>query len=201
MVQLMAYFALAYSFNLEDKSKAFQMLQSIREALGVEAKVAEAKGEGILPGQLGIAPERAADLEKLMTDLKATTGPEEGRRMRIVSFRGSLLFEEGSDSVSAEFLPLMNRMAELVKDYPGFQMICEGHAAPGERGRGGSDALDLSGLRAQAAVRFLVARGADPKTLAAEARSDAIQDGEPSSPEGRALQRRVNFRFQRVAER
>jgi hypothetical protein len=37
--------------------------------------------------------------------------------------------------------------------------------------------------------------------MAAEAHGDSQVDGDPRSPEGRALQRRVRFRFQRVAER
>ena len=53
----------------------------------------------------------------------------------------------------------------------------------------------------QAVQRALVARGVDPKGVAVEARGDALVDGDPTSPEGRALQRRVKFRFQRVAER
>jgi outer membrane protein OmpA-like peptidoglycan-associated protein len=50
-------------------------------------------------------------------------------------------------------------------------------------------------------VRILTAQGMDPATMAAEAHGDSQLDGDPSSPEGRALQRRVMFRFQRVAER
>jgi outer membrane protein OmpA-like peptidoglycan-associated protein len=120
--------------------------------------------------------------------------------MRIVSFRGAILFGEGSVTVPREFQPLLTRIAQMVGDYPGFQLVCEGHAAPGERGRG-MDPLDLSGQRAQAVVRLLAAQGLDPKGMAAEAHGDAQVDGDPSTPEGRALQRRVAFRFQRVAER
>jgi chemotaxis protein MotB len=121
--------------------------------------------------------------------------------MRIVSFRGSILFEEGSATVDTTFQPLMTRISTLVSDYPGFMLICEGHAAPGERSRSGGDALELSGLRAQSIVRFLASQGLDMKAIAAEAHGDSQIEGDPSSPEGRALQRRVTFRFQRVAER
>jgi len=200
MVQLMAFFAIAYSFNLADSTKANELLESLKKALGV-LKVTEGDGAtGILPGQSGISPDRAADLEKLMADLKATDGPDEGRRMRIVSFRGSLLFDEGSTTPNPTFQPLLSRISELVREYPGFQLVCEGHAAPGERGRA-TDPLELSGLRAQGAVRVLVSQGVDARVIAAEAHGDAQPEGEADSVEGRALQRRVKFRFQRVAER
>ena len=48
MVQLMAYFALLYSFSVSDQSKMQQALNSIQKALGVQAQVSG--GDGILPG-------------------------------------------------------------------------------------------------------------------------------------------------------
>jgi flagellar motor protein MotB len=201
MVQVMAFFALTYSFDLQDQSRTNQMLESLRRALGVEQGQSHSTGQGILPGQAGLAPERAADLEKLMSDLRSAEGPDQGQRMRLVSFRGSILYGEGSTALDPTFQRLLERIAGLVQEYPGFQLVCEGHAAPGERGRGGVDALELSGQRAQAAVRILVSRGVNGAALAAEAHGDSQVDGDPSSQEGRALQRRVAFRFQRVAER
>jgi len=209
MVQLMAFFAVIYSFSAQDSRKLDEVLRSIRKELGVEkvapqgAQGSEAKGTeaSILPGGQGLDPSKAADVEKLLSDLKATDGLDVGTRMRIVSFRGAILFPEGSTTVDPTFMPMIQRLSELVAEYPGFTLICEGHAAPGERGRGGSDALDLSGVRAQAVTRFLVQRGVKAQGIAAEAHGDSQVEGDPGSNEGRALQRRVRFRFQRVAER
>ena len=202
MVQLMAFFAVIYSFSLQGQQQMSLVVQSLQKALGVQQEgTSLPNGAGILPGSSGIGNDRAADLEKLLADMKATEGPEAGVRMRIVSFRGSILFAEGSATVDTTFQPLMTRIARLVGDYPGFTLICEGHAAPGERTKNGGDALELSGQRAQAIVRFLATQGLDMKAIAAEAHGDAMVEGDPTSPEGRALQRRVKFRFQRVAER
>ena len=194
MVQLMAFFAVIYSFSAQDTRKLQLVLQSFQHELGV-------KGSGILPGNLGIDPNRAADLEKGLTDLGPVAGADVGVRMRIVSFRGAVLFEEGSAGVPRVFQPLLTRISQMARDYPGFTLICEGHAAPHERGAAGADALALSGQRAEATVRTLVQQGMDPASVAAEAHGDSQTDGDPGSPEGRALQRRVKFRFQRVAER
>ena len=195
MVQLMAFFAVIYAFSARDEQKLQQVLQSFQHELGV-------KSAGILPGSLGIDPNRAADLEKHLSDLKPVLGEDVGVHMRIVSFRGAVLFEEGSAAVPRDFQPLLTRISQMSKEYPGFTLICEGHAAPDERGRNRAiDALELSGLRAQGTVRQLVAQGLDPKLVAAEAHGDAVPDGNPASPEGRALQRRVMFRFQKVAPR
>lgn len=197
MVQLMAFFAIVYSFSAQDARKLQAVLGSFQQAVGL-------KGDGILPGSNGLDPARAADLEKLLSDLKPVAGQEDavGVRMRIVRFRGGILFEEGDPAVPESFQPLLARIVQMSSEYQGFTLVCEGHAAPGERGKGRpSDALELSGLRAQAVLRTLAAQGLDPAHMAAEAHGDAQLDGDPASREGRALQRRVMFRFQRVAER
>jgi chemotaxis protein MotB len=195
MVQLMAFFAVVYAFNAQDQRKLQAVLASLQHELGV-------KDEGILPGQTGLAPERAADLEKLLGDLKPVPGQDVGVRMQVVAFRGGILFREGGTEVDASFDPLLKRITEIAIQYPGYTLVCEGHAAPGEKGHGkAQDALELSGLRAQAIVRYLAGTGMDPALLAAEAHGDAQLEGDPSSAEGRALERRVKFRFQRPVER
>jgi chemotaxis protein MotB len=198
MVQLMAYFALLYSFSVSDQSKLQQALGSIQKALGVKAQVSV--GDGILPGSRGLDPAKAEDLEKLLSTAQASDGRDVGTRLRIVSFRGALIFDEGSAALTPGSDVILTRLSELALRYKGFTLVCEGHAALGERGRGG-DALDLSAQRAMAAQRFLTGVGVQPTQLASEAMGDSRTEGDGSTPEGRALQRCVSFRFQRVAER
>lgn len=198
MVQLMAFFAVIYSYSAQDSRKLQAMMLSIKKSLGVAP---QAESTGILPGSTGLDPARVQDVEKLLSDLKAQDGPDVGTRMRIVSFRGAILFREGSATLDPAFLPLLDRVAQLVGEYPGFTLVLEGHAAPTEKAQGGGDALALSGLRAAGVLRALAARGVQARAMAAESHGDAQVEGDPSSPEGRALQRRVRFRFQRVAER
>lgn len=194
MVQLMAFFAVIYSYSAQDTQKLRAVLNSFQRELGVQ-------GTGILPGGTGLDPNRASDLEKHLSDAPPVDGEDVGVKMRIVSFRGAVLFPEGADAVPPDFEPMLARISQMAQEYPGFTLVCEGHAAPGERGRTGTDALILSGLRAAAVVRALTARGVDPADMAAEAHADSQPDGDPATAEGRALQRRVRFRFQRVAER
>ena len=198
MVQLMAFFALLYSFSVADQSKLEQALTSIQKALGVQAHVGA--GDGILPGSQGMDPAKAEDLEKQLSAAQATDGKDVGTRLRFVSFRGALIFEEGSAALTPGSDVLLTRLSELALRYPGFTLVCEGHAAPSERSRGG-DALDLSAQRALSAQRFLAGIGLPTAQLTSEARGDSQPEGEGGTREGRALQRRVAFRFQRVAER
>lgn len=199
MVQLMAFFALLYSFSVADQSKLQQALISIQKALGVQAQVSA--GDGILPGSRGLDPAKAEDLEKLLSSAQASDGRDVGTRLRFVSFRGALIFEEGSAALTPGSDVILTRLSELALRYKGFTLVCEGHAAPGERSRGGGDALDLSAQRAMAAQRFMAGIGVLPGQLASEALGESQTEGDGSTPEGRALQRCVSFRFQRVAER
>ena len=201
MVQLMAFFALLYSFGAQDQAKMQQVLQSLQKALGVQTE-RPSGGSGILPGASGLDPTAAADLEKLLADSITQDGADKGVRMRIVTFRGSLSFEAGSATLAPGSSFLLDRIAKLTTDYPGFTLICEGHAAAGERDRQtGGDALALSSARAQATMRELLKRGVYPKSIALEAHGDTKREGDPATAEGRALDQQVKFRFQRVAER
>lgn len=202
MVQLMAFFALLYSFSVADQTKLRQAVTSIQKALGVQGQlVPPPAGDGILPGSTGLDPAKAADLEKLLNAAQASEGPDVGARLRFVTFRGALIFEEGSAALTPGSDVLLVRLSQLATRYQGFTLVCEGHAAPRERSRGGGDALDLSSQRAVMAQRYLAGLGLPPARLTSEARGDSQPEGDGGTPEGRALQRRVMFRFQRVAER
>ncbi len=199
MVQLMAFFALLYSFSVADQSKLQKVLTSIQQALGVQSQ--QVSGDGILPGSRGMDPAKAEDLEKQLSAVQADDGRDAGSRLRFVTFRGALIFEEGSAALTSGSDVILTRLSELALRYQGFTLVCEGHSAPGERGRNGGDALELSSQRAMSAQRFLLGIGLPPERLTSEARGDSQTEGDGSTPEGRALQRQVIFRFQRVAER
>jgi flagellar motor protein MotB len=202
MMQLMAVFALLYAFSAADQTKLQQAVASIQKALGVEPKLGPpAAGDGILLGSTGLDPAKASDLEKLLSATQAAEGPDVGTRLRFVNFRGALIFEEGSPTLTPGSDVLLVRISVLANRYQGFTLVCEGHAAPGERGRNGADALELSSQRALAAQRYLGALGVPTARLTSEARGDSHPEGDGATPEGRALQRHVSFRFQRVAER
>jgi len=199
MVQLMAFFAVVLSYTFLNNPDPGALIQALREELGLKSEVPE--GGGILPGALGIDPDRASDLEKLVADEKTEEGPDEGVRMRVVTFRGSILFDEGSAAVRNEFQPWLERIVTLSREYQGFNLVLEGQAAPRERSRNGGDAWALSSERAQAVARRLVSHGIEPMLMIPEFRGDSIVEGDAASPEGRALARQVRFRFQRVDKR
>jgi chemotaxis protein MotB len=199
MVQLMAFFAVVCSYTHLNTSGSSELIDALRKELGLKSQMPP--GEGILPGSVGLDPDKATDLEKLVADMKVEDGPEEGVRLRVVTFRGSILFDEGSSSVKPEFQPWLERIAVLSWQYRGYHLVLEGQAAPRERSRNGGDAWSLSSERAQAVARQLVLIGIEPARMIPEFRGDTIVESDTSLSEGRALARQVRFRFQRVETR
>jgi flagellar motor protein MotB len=199
MVQLMAFFAFVYSYTQIDTSNSSALIQALRKELGLKSTAAH--GYGILPGSLGPEPDKAADLEKLIADMKVEEGSDEGVRLRVVTFRGSILFDEGSAVFNPDFQPYLDRIVTLSNEYPGYNIVIEGHTAPRERRLNGGDAWTLSGERAQAVARKLVSLGMDPAIIIPESRGDSVVESDASSPEGRSMTRQVRFRFQRVDSR
>ncbi|MBK9796675.1 MAG: flagellar motor protein MotB [Holophagaceae bacterium] len=98
MVQLMAFFALLYSFSVADQTKLQQALNSIQKALGVQTQASA--GDGILPGSRGMDPAKAEDLEKQLSAAQADDGRDVGTRLRFVTFRAALIFDEGSAALT-----------------------------------------------------------------------------------------------------
>lgn len=74
MVQLMPFFAVIYSFSARDPT---QLLARFKQAVGLKAEGGRgppSRAAWACCGQPGIAPERAADLERLLSDLRASEG-------------------------------------------------------------------------------------------------------------------------------
>jgi len=199
MVQLMAFFAVVYSYSQLSVDSSSSLILALREELGI--KGSDTQGEGILPGTLGLPPDRASDLEKFIADMKNQDGPDEGVKLRVVSLRGSILFDEGSSTVKPEFNMWLQKIASLSREYPGFILVLEGHTSPNERGGNGGDSWTLSGERSSAVARKLVSLGMEPACVIPEARGDTLFEGDSTTSESRSLARQVRFRFQRAESR
>lgn len=199
MVQLMAFFAIVYSYSQFSIADSGSLFQALREELGIKGSVPQ--GEGILPGTQGLPPDSVSDLEKFIAEMRNQDGPDEGVRLRVVTLRGSILFDEGSSLVKPEFDLWLKRIMSLSREYPGFILVLEGHSAPDERSSNGGDSWALSGERSNAVARKLVSLGMEPVFVIPESRGDTLFEGDSSTNEGRSLARQVRFRFQRAESR
>jgi outer membrane protein OmpA-like peptidoglycan-associated protein len=105
-------------------------------------------------------------------------------------------FHRGSRTVLAESFPMIDETIKVLKNTPAIRQIAiEGHASPDE-----PSAQELSEARAKAVVARMVAAGVEPKRLVARGYGAARPIEENKTAEGRARNRRVEFRIVDEAE-
>jgi outer membrane protein OmpA-like peptidoglycan-associated protein len=105
-------------------------------------------------------------------------------------------FQRGARMVLAESFPIIDETIQVLKNTPAIRQIAvEGHASADE-----PSAQDLSEARAKAVVARMVAAGIDPKRLVSRGYAASRPIDENKTSEGRARNRRVEFRILDEAE-
>jgi OOP family OmpA-OmpF porin len=134
------------------------------------------------------APE-AAEETPTATDATLASCEAELDRLRSAhSFR----FEPGSDRLGAEDEAALRTAAAALADCPGV-VVLEGHAdSSGVEGAN----VDLSRRRAEAAAAILSAAGLDAARIRAEGLGASAPAATNATPEGRALNRRIEIRLE-----
>lgn len=104
-----------------------------------------------------------------------------------------ILFEEGKSQVPEIAYPLLDAVAERLRLRRGEVLRLIGHSDSLERPGG---AIELSHQRIDAIRRYLEERGVDANRFIVDARGDFQPLGDNETPEGRAMNRRVDFMFE-----
>jgi OOP family OmpA-OmpF porin len=120
--------------------------------------------------------------------------PAESRR---IVLRG-INFDFDKSNIKAEFRPVLDEAAQILKDNPSIRVTIEGHTDSI-----GTDAYNqrLSQRRANSVKRYLVDRGVEADRLETVGRGEKepvapnTQDGR-DNPEGRAMNRRAELKVQ-----
>jgi len=112
--------------------------------------------------------------------------PEVGKRIRL----DNLFFEFDKATLTAESGPELEKLVDLLTDYPLMRIHITGHTDDQ-----GSDEYNrkLSEARAKAVVDHLVEEGIDRERLSSEGLGEAEPVAPNTTEEGRALNRRVEF--------
>jgi len=112
-----------------------------------------------------------------------------GEERILVSER--IYFDDDGDTIRAVSGPVLDQLAEIIRTLgPGVKVVVEGHTD--DSGNAAYN-LDLSHRRARAVVTYLKARGVPADRLDATGHGAARPLAPNDSPEGRALNRRVEF--------
>lgn len=104
--------------------------------------------------------------------------------------KSQVYFARGSTALDADDLLLVREVAHVMNDHPEIRLVAVyGHGSTDE----GSKAKALGQRRAEAVRDAIVASGVDPARLVVGSWGTTRPIGDPATPEGRALNRAVEF--------
>lgn len=114
-----------------------------------------------------------------------------------LTLQGALLFDSGSTTLKEESLPILDKIGVMLERYAESTIEIEGHTdnVP-MSGAKYSNNDELSGGRSLAVFNYLVEHtNLDPAMVKHSGRGEYVPIADNSTPEGRALNRRVEIRI------
>ncbi len=110
-----------------------------------------------------------------------------------VRMAGVGMFGSGSDALKEEFVPIINRVGEALKDEKG-NIVIVGHSDSSKVGGGRFKSNEeLSKARADAVLKMLAPVVGDPSRIISEGRGDKEPIADNATREGRATNRRIEI--------
>jgi len=136
--------------------------------------------EDYCPRQAGVASNRGCP------EIKREDQAVLDRAMRAVQFK------VGKATLLPSSFPILDQIAEIMKKYPNYRLIILGHTDAT-----GSAVMNqrLSERRAKACYEYLISRGIPPSRMRYAGYGETRPIADNDTPEGRALNRRVEFKL------
>jgi OOP family OmpA-OmpF porin len=103
-----------------------------------------------------------------------------------------IYFESGKDIIKSESFTNLDKLVEILNEYPKAQVAIDGHT---DSQGADADNLKLSQDRANAVKRYLASKGVDEGRLTATGYGETQPVADNGSADGRALNRRVDFKL------
>ncbi|MBV7431408.1 MULTISPECIES: OmpA family protein [unclassified Acidovorax] len=160
--------------------------QAQAQALNAEQRAAQQQANAsVAMAQASAAQDRVRALEAQLRDMEA----QQTERGLLVTL-GDVLFAFNKAELSAQAGPRLDKLASFLKQFPDRKLLIEGYTDSV-----GSDGYnqDLSDRRAQSVRDALVQRGVDSSRITARGYGKAHPVADNASPEGRAMNRRVEI--------
>jgi chemotaxis protein MotB len=222
MSLLVTFFVLLLSFANMDIVKFKRAMGSMTQAFGVERMHAgEFDAKSTSPVELSkhttsanldltemqTRPDSAEMNQRMLNQVKNAISAQNldkvveakvGARGVVVTVKGAMLFDGGSDELYPEAYIFLDEIANLIREFP-YHVSIEGHSDSGsiESERFPSN-WHLSAARAIAALRYMVdGAGIERTRLSAAGYADTRPMVPNDSPENRAANRRVEFIYLR----
>ncbi|MDX1503569.1 MAG: OmpA family protein [Thermoanaerobaculia bacterium] len=128
--------------------------------------------------------------EERLARIPGTTVERVGDNLLLVRFDSNVLFDVDSAIIGSDGRATLDRVAEVLVEYPKTAVIIQGHTdSTGTEGYN----LDLSNRRAEAARAFLVGRGVDSGRMSAVGYGEGYPVASNETASGRSQNRRVDI--------
>ncbi|HET6976331.1 MAG TPA: flagellar motor protein MotB [Pyrinomonadaceae bacterium] len=186
---LLALFIVLYA--AADHQRAVKVATAFGAQFGEEKE----RGNGVLPGSNSLVTLRARMDQALSANpaLENRVRVDVNERGLVVSLTEAGFFAPGNEQIREDALPLLNALAEILRDAAA-QVRIEGHtdSLPISTVRHRSN-WELSASRATAVLTHLVNDGVPAARLSIAGFADTRPVADNQTPEGRALNRRVDL--------
>lgn len=174
----------AARLRAEAQARNAQIAQ--QQALSAEQRAAQQQAEAAAAmAQASAAQDRVRALEAQLREMEA----QQTERGLLVTL-GDVLFAFNRADLSAQAAPRLYKLANFLQQFPDRKLLIEGYT---DSVGGDSYNQDLSERRAQAVRDALVQRGVDSSRITARGYGKAHPVADNASPEGRAMNRRVEI--------
>jgi Ca-activated chloride channel family protein len=165
---------------------AYGLLTQFTSFVAVDSQVVNANGSAATIRQPLPMPEGVPN----------TALPGRSRLMRMegseITILEAVQFKPRADTIDPKSHPILDEVVAVLKNQPNLRLGVYGHSdneGPSEQG------LRLSKRRAAAVARYLTEHGIDPKRLEVEGFGDQRPIADKATEEGRAKNRRVEFKI------
>ena len=216
MSLLLTFFILLFSFSTIQEQKFKELIESLKQALGVQHIPEAGTREGLemvhrdqqpTPHAVdelgGLVQKQLEEIQSQVEEfiyknkLQGLVNVQVGTRGAVITISDVIIFPEGKADFNPEAYPILDKMVELLRQFP-YRVRVEGHTdnVPIHTKEFPSN-WELSTARAARIVRYFIARGIDPKRLSAEGFAHYHPIADNSTPEGRARNRRVEIVYTR----
>lgn len=172
--------------RLRAEANARQAQAAQAQAMSAEQRAAQQQAAASAAlAQASAAQDRVRALEARLRDMEA----QQTERGLLVTL-GDVLFAFNRAELSAQAAPRLDKLATFLRDFPDRKVLIEGYT---DSVGGDAYNLDLSQRRAQSVQTALVQRGVDASRITARGYGKAHPVADNASPEGRAMNRRVEI--------
>lgn len=172
--------------TLEADQARLRAQQAQQQAMTAEQRAAQQQAAAAAAqAQANAAQDRVRALEAQLRDMEA----QQTERGLLVTL-GDVLFAFNKAELSPQAAPRLDKLASFLKQFPDRKLLIEGYT---DSVGGDSYNQNLSERRAQSVRDALVQRGVDSSRITALGYGKAHPVADNASPEGRAMNRRVEI--------